>query len=119
MNIEYKGISQDKIIEIQKLNMPRFGVPVIDDIDIMRENAYRINDCIDKVAEREAHNQEIYIICEMAKLYLDSIKREKCCGTCTWYAEFEGVCTNGDSEYRADFRCLDDTCKEWEEKNSV
>lgn len=37
----------------------------------------------------------------------------KCCETCAWYAEFEGVCCNGDSEYRADFRCLDDTCSFW------
>lgn len=119
MNIKYKGISQDKIIEIQKLNMPRFGVPVIDDIDIMRENAYRINDCIDKIAKREARNQEIYIICEMAKLYLDSIKQEKCCGTCAWYAEFESVCCCGDSEFRADFRCLDDTCDCWTSKEDL
>lgn len=113
MDIKYKGISKDKIIEIQKLNMPRFGVPVIDDIDIMRENAYLINDCIDKIAKREARNGDIYIICEMAKLYLDSIKQEKCCGACAWYAEFEGVCCCGDSEFRADFRCLDDTCDCW------
>lgn len=39
-------------------------------------------------------------------------KKEYCC-TCKWYAEFEGVCCNGDSEYRADFRCLDDTCDCW------
>lgn len=39
--------------------------------------------------------------------------KPKCCGTCDWYAEFEGVCCNGDSEYRADFRCLDDTCDCW------
>ena len=39
--------------------------------------------------------------------------KPKCCGTCAWYAEFEGVCTNGDSEFRADFRCLDDACNCW------
>lgn len=118
MNIEYKGISQDKIIEIQKLNMPRFGVPVIDDIDIMRENAYRINDCIDKVAEREARNKDIYIVCEMAKLYLETIskKKKKCCGTCDWYAEFEGVCCNGSAESRGDFRDGDYVCECWEGK---
>ncbi len=40
-------------------------------------------------------------------------KKEYCC-TCKWYAEYEGVCCNGDSEYRADFRCLDDSCECWE-----
>lgn len=60
MDIKYKGISQEDIDEIQKMNIPHY-----------------------------------------------------CC-TCKWYAEFEGVCCNGDSEHRADFRCLDDTCNKWE-----
>lgn len=37
------------------------------------------------------------------------------CKTCRWYATFEGVCCNGDSEHRADFRLKDETCEEWEE----
>ena len=44
--------------------------------------------------------------------YPESEDKKYCC-KCKWYAEFEGVCTNGDSEFRADFRCLDDTCTEW------
>ena len=43
----------------------------------------------------------------------------KCCATCRWYAEFEGVCCNGDSEYRADFTEPEDCCEEWEEKNGI
>lgn len=39
--------------------------------------------------------------------------KQYCC-TCRWYAEYEGVCCNGDSENRADFRRLDDTCEKWE-----
>ena len=39
--------------------------------------------------------------------------KPKCCGTCAWYAEFEGVCCNADSKWTADFRCLDDSCSEW------
>ena len=42
--------------------------------------------------------------------------KPKCCGTCTWYAEFEGVCCNADSKWTADFRRLDDSCSEWESK---
>ena len=34
----------------------------------------------------------------------------KCCATCRWYAEFEGVCCNGDSEWRGGFRDDDDEC---------
>ena len=35
------------------------------------------------------------------------------CSTCKWYASFEGVCTNGDSEHRADIIDRDDFCKYW------
>ena len=38
---------------------------------------------------------------------------DRLCGNCRWYAEFEGVCTNGESEYRADFRESGDTCPQW------
>lgn len=39
------------------------------------------------------------------------------CPTCRWYAPFEGVCCNGDSEYRADFSDPEKGCGKWE--NSV
>lgn len=39
---------------------------------------------------------------------------QRSCSTCRWYAEFEGVCCNGDSEYRADFTELEDGCECWE-----
>ena len=45
----------------------------------------------------------------------DYTDKQYCC-TCKWYAEFEGVCCCGDSKFRADFRCLDDTCKYWKPK---
>lgn len=38
------------------------------------------------------------------------------CATCRWYADFEGVCCNGDSEHRADFVDGDYYCDEWEGK---
>lgn len=41
----------------------------------------------------------------------------KNCGNCGWYAEFEGVCCNGNSEHRADFRSPEDTCTEWQGEN--
>ena len=28
----------------------------------------------------------------------------KCCATCRWYEDYQGVCFNGDSKWRADFR---------------
>lgn len=36
------------------------------------------------------------------------------CSTCRWYAEFEGVCCNGDSPNRADFTEPEDGCECWE-----
>lgn len=41
----------------------------------------------------------------------------KTCATCRWYAEFEAVCCNGDSEHRADFTDPEDGCECWEERN--
>ena len=38
----------------------------------------------------------------------------KLCLTCKWYAEFEGVCTNGESEYCADFTAPNNYCGLWE-----
>jgi hypothetical protein len=40
-------------------------------------------------------------------------EKDYCC-TCKWYATYEGVCCNGDSEHCADFRFLDDSCECWE-----
>lgn len=39
---------------------------------------------------------------------------KKYCSACRWYELFNGVCCNGESEHRADFRLLDDTCEKWE-----
>lgn len=39
------------------------------------------------------------------------------CKTCFW--DYEDVCCNGDSEYRADFRLEDETCEEWEENDGI
>lgn len=36
----------------------------------------------------------------------------KCCATCKWYEDFQGVCCNGDSEYHADFTDQEDGCEE-------
>ncbi len=44
------------------------------------------------------------------------METEKKCRTCEYYAEFEGVCCNGDSDYRADFTEIDFVCDEWTEK---
>lgn len=37
------------------------------------------------------------------------------CASCKWYAMFEGVCCNGESEHCADFVDSDNTCEHWEE----
>lgn len=41
---------------------------------------------------------------------------KKVCISCRWYELFNGVCCNGDSEYRADFPPEPEErgCPEWE-----
>lgn len=41
--------------------------------------------------------------------------KEYCCN-CRWYDIDAGVCCNASSDYCADFRNLDDSCEEWEER---
>lgn len=36
------------------------------------------------------------------------------CGTCKWYEGFVGVCCNGESRHRADFRDPQESCEKWE-----
>ena len=43
----------------------------------------------------------------------------KRCATCRWYASFEGVCCNGDSEWRGDFRDNDQGCEYWENSDKL
>ena len=45
------------------------------------------------------------------------VKLALTCGNCKWYEPFCGVCCNGDSEHRADFRLEDETCEEWDEND--
>lgn len=40
------------------------------------------------------------------------IEKRKC-GTCHWWAKYNGACCNGRSEHRADFRLSDEGCEEW------
>lgn len=44
---------------------------------------------------------------------------DKRCATCDWYAEFEGVCCNGDSEWLGDFRDNDQWCEHWENSDNL
>ena len=39
---------------------------------------------------------------------------KRCCKTCKWYEDFQGVCFNGDSPNCADFTGPEDVCEEWE-----
>lgn len=36
------------------------------------------------------------------------------CDTCKWYEQFVGVCCNGESRHRADFRDPQESCEKWE-----
>lgn len=43
----------------------------------------------------------------------------KCCATCRWYEDYQGVCCNGDSEWRGDFRDNDQGCEHWENSDNL
>lgn len=77
MDLKYKGISKEKINEIQKINMPKLSVPSMKDIDWSQVEISPIQSAIDEVAKREARNYDIYVICEMAKKFLDMIGEKK------------------------------------------
>lgn len=40
-------------------------------------------------------------------------KSWKCCETCGYWEDFQGVCFNGESENCADFTSADDVCEHW------
>lgn len=42
------------------------------------------------------------------------MSERKCCGTCAYYASFESVCCNADSENVADFTNEDFQCEQHE-----
>ena len=42
----------------------------------------------------------------------------KCCATCAWYEDYQGVCCKGGSPYCADFRDPTQRCREWERKEA-
>ena len=116
MDIKYKGISKKDITKIQEIHMPKYSIPpTIDDYALAKLRSFEckeISDAIDNVWKQNENDLNIYIVCEMAKKYLDVMEEKKYCCTCKWYAEFEGVCCNADSKWTADFRCLDDSCPE-------
>ncbi len=70
-----------------------------------------------KDAEAEINalrNMGITITKDGLKEYKQKVK----CKNCKWYAEFEGVCCNGDSEYRADFTDKEFCCEEFEKNGN-
>lgn len=42
----------------------------------------------------------------------------KCCATCAWYEDYQGVCFNGNSPNCADFTEPEQRCREWERKEA-
>lgn len=42
----------------------------------------------------------------------------KCCATCVWHEDYQGVCCNGDSLNRADLTEPEDVCESWEERGN-
>lgn len=43
------------------------------------------------------------------------VSKTRDCHTCNWYDVEYSICCNGESEHRADFRSVDDSCEKYEE----
>lgn len=74
MEAKYKGISKKDILKIQKIHMPQYTVPRLDSVDWKSVDVSALNEYIDFAVRREAANTDIYIICEMAKAFLESME---------------------------------------------
>lgn len=82
--------------------------------------------CIHNNRKSDEKQAGIYCECELDGHYIGYVEcfcsvckewhaaEERTCNTCKWYAEYEGVCCNGDSDHRGGFRDGDDSCDEWE-----
>lgn len=90
MDIKYKGISKKDITKIQEIHMPKYSIPpTIDDYALAQLRSFEckeISDAIDNVWKQNENDLNIYIVCEMAKKYLDVMEEKKYCCTCKWYA---------------------------------
>ena len=79
MDIKYKGLSKKDIMKIQEVHMPKYSVPPTLDkskwLQIGVAEISGIKQVIDHIAEKEACNTDIYIVCEMAKLFLEPVEK--------------------------------------------
>lgn len=77
LNMKYKGIDKTKVIEIQESNLPKLGIPIVNIQELDRNGLLpNLNDAIEIIATREAKNTDVYVLCEMAKMYLDSFSSD-------------------------------------------
>lgn len=74
---------------------------------------YRFEDIYIKTGLNPKNFYDLIKLVDIAK---GELKMKKC-KTCKWFATAEGVCCNGDSEYRADFVDYDFVCEDYEERD--
>lgn len=73
----YKGFNKEKINTIQKNNMPRISIPIVDIQELAeKEQLPKLHSALEIIATREAKNTDTYVLCEMAKMYLDSFSSD-------------------------------------------
>lgn len=84
-----------------------------------------LKDCMTAVGFWKDDAQVVSEICEkfwaeVPGIYVCAAEIEvPSCGRCKWYEPFQGVCFNGDSEFRADFTDPKDSCPQWERGNDA
>lgn len=74
VDIKYKGISKKDITKIQEIHMPKFSTPTIDDYALAQLKTFErkeVSNAIDNVWKQNENDLNIYIVCELAKKYLD------------------------------------------------
>ena len=80
-----------------------------------KEAAEMISDFAAQSDKYGVISEELFEAFQMAVTALENSNE---CKNCKWYAEFEGVCTNGDSPFCADMVAYPEIgCGQWKNKN--
>lgn len=84
--IKYKGIDTEKIKEVQRVEFPhvaieplRINLPKFHDLDkeIVTATQIELQNRIDELQQKRNEDRDFYVICEMAKLYLEQCEALK------------------------------------------
>lgn len=84
--MNYKGIDKAKINEIEKVKLPKIN-PIFFNWDAMTKSFESLSKAVERYQRKLQDDTEIYIICEMAKKYLDTLDKSIHIGDVVWDAK--------------------------------